>query len=94
MPLSPSSVLQLHSDIRQTRVSDEGIILRQEDGEILVVNEVAIRFVELIDGNRNLDELTDMLLQEYEVDRNTLADDLAEYASELISHGVLNTTAP
>ena len=93
MSLSPSTLLQLHTDVRQTRVSDEGIILRQDDGEILVVNEVAIRFVELIDGNRNLDELTDILLQEYEVDRSTLADDLAEYASELISHNVLSITA-
>ena len=92
MSITPSTVLQLNSDIRQTRLADEGIILRQNDGEILVVNEVAIRFIELIDGSTNMDELTDLLLQEYEVQHNTLASDLAEYACELLDQGVLTRT--
>ncbi|WP_456380101.1 PqqD family protein [Thiolapillus sp.] len=89
MSVTPSTVLQLSSDVRQTRVGDEGVILRQDDGEILVVNEVAIRFVELIDGDRGMDELTDLLLQEYEVERDILVSDLAEYACELLNQGIL-----
>ncbi|HID46720.1 MAG TPA: PqqD family protein [Chromatiaceae bacterium] len=94
MRIEPSIVLQLNSDVRQTRVADEGIILRQDDGEILVVNEVAIRFVELIDGQRSLGELADLLLQEYETEKSTLIADLAEYAGELVSQNVLNVVAP
>lgn len=89
MPVTPSTVLQLNSDIRQTRLADEGVILRQNDGEILVVNEVAIHFIELIDGSTSMDELTDLLLQEYQVERDRLFFDLAEYAQELLSQGVL-----
>ncbi len=89
MRVEPASVLRLNSDIRHTRLTGEGVILRQDDGEILVVNEVAIRFIELIDGNRNLDELADLLLQEYEVERDALISDLAEYTHELLGQGVL-----
>jgi pyrroloquinoline quinone biosynthesis protein D len=94
MSVDPSTVLQLNPDVRQTRVADEGVILRQNDGEILVINEVAIHFVELIDGRKDLAELTELLLQEYEVEKNTLVADLAEYASELISQNVLSIAAP
>lgn len=94
MPVAPSAILQLNADVRQTRVADEGIILRQDDGEILVINEVAIRFVELIDGSRSLGVLTDLLLQEYAVEKDTLAADLAEYAAELAGHNVLSITTP
>ncbi len=93
MSVDPSTVLQLESDVRQTRVAGEGVILRQDDGEILVINEVAIRFVELIDGNRSLGELTELLLQEYDVEKDRLAADLAEYASELMDQNVLTTAA-
>ncbi len=94
MSVDSSTVLQLNPDVRQTRVADEGVILRQDDGEILVINEVAIHFVELIDGRKGLGELTELLLQEYEVEKNTLVADLAEYASELISQNVLSIAAP
>lgn len=94
MSVDPSTVLQLNPDVRQTRVADEGVILRQDDGEILVINEVAIHFVELIDGRKDLGELTELLLQEYEVEKNTLVADLAEYASELINQNVLSIAAP
>lgn len=94
MSVDPSTVLQLESDVRQARVAGEGVILRQDDGEILVINEVAIRFVELIDGDRNLGELTELLLQEYDVEKDRLAVDLAEYASELVNQNVLNIVAP
>ncbi|WP_456408253.1 PqqD family protein [Thiolapillus sp.] len=90
MSIEPSTVLQLKSDVRQTRVGGEGVILRQDEGEILVVNEVAIRFVELIDGDKDLNELTDLLFQEYDVEKNTLAADLEEYADELIRQNVLS----
>ncbi|WP_456417678.1 PqqD family protein [Thiolapillus sp.] len=89
MPVTPATILQLKSDIRQTRLADEGVILRQEEGEVLVVNEIAIRFIELINGKRSMDELTGLLLQEYEVEPDTLASDLAEYACELLEQGVL-----
>ncbi len=92
MSVTPSTVLQLSSDVRQTRLADEGIVLLQNDGEILVVNEVAIRFIELIDGSTSMDGLTDLLLREYQVERDTLFSDLAEYAQELLSQGVLTET--
>ena len=90
MPIDAYAILQLKSDVRQSRVADEGIILRQDDGEILVVNEVAIHFIELLDGQKSIDALADILFQEYAVERTVLLADLVEYTQELIEQGVLD----
>ena len=89
MALSPSSVLKLNSDIRQTRVENEGVILRQNDGEILVVNDVAIHFLELLDGDTTIETAANVLLKEYEVEPDILVSDLLAYAEELIEETVL-----
>jgi hypothetical protein len=89
MTVTASTVLQLNSDIRQTRVADEGVILRQNDGEILVVNDVAIRFLELLNGHADINTLAGMLLQEYNVEKEVLLSDLITYANELLSEGIL-----
>jgi len=86
-----TSILKLRTDVRHSRVGDEGVILRQDDAEVLVVNDVAARIVELIDSHRSLDDVIRVLEQEYEVDRATLENDVIHYASTLLDSGVAET---
>ena len=71
-----NAILKLRSDIRHSRVGDEGVILRQDDAEILVVNDVAARIIELIDSKRTLDDVINILEEEYEIDRSILTNDV------------------
>ena len=84
-------IFKLRADIRHSRVGDEGVILRQDDAEVLVVNDVAARIVELIDSQRSLDDIIMMLEQEYEIDHATLEKDVIQYASELLESGIAET---
>ncbi len=86
-----SNILKLRKDIRHSRVGDEGVILRQECAEILVVNDVAVRIVELINNTRSLDDVIQVLQQEYDVDRDTLTNDVLLYAQDLLASGVAET---
>ena len=80
---------QLHSQARYTRVDTEGVLLLQQAGEVLVLNELGMRVIELMDGPVELDALVDRLAAEFEVDRPTLERDVGQFVAELDEAGAL-----
>ncbi|MFP5286638.1 MAG: PqqD family protein [Thermoanaerobaculia bacterium] len=89
IPLDPSTVLKRRADVRYRRVEGEAVVLRQSAAEVLVLNGVGADVLDLADGVRPLGEWADALGGSYEVDRETLARDLLEFAAELEAAGVL-----
>lgn len=82
-------VLRRRSDIRYRTLDGEAVVVRQRAGEVLVLNEVAARLLDLADGATPLGVWVETLLGEYEVDREVLARDVAECARELTEAGLL-----
>jgi hypothetical protein len=87
--LDGSSVLKTSSDVRFRIVDGEAVVVRQRSSEVLVMSEVAARILSLADGVRPIRAWLDVLLDEYEVDRETLERDVLQFASELADQGVL-----
>jgi len=90
---------RISSDVRFRRVGDEGIVLRQRDGEVLVLNEVAMRTLELLATGHNLVQLCHSLADEYDVQHSIVQADTAELLRDLVDCGVLvrpdeDTAAP
>ncbi len=84
-------IFRLKSDIRYRAIADEGIVLRQDEGEVLVVNGVGVRVVELISDGITLEGLLATLEGEYDVDREQLRIDVTKYLEELEEAGVLES---
>lgn len=84
-----SPVYRLRNDVRFRRVEDEGVVLVQENNEILGVSAVGIRFLELVDGRTGLDGIVERLLEELDVERALLEGDVNRFAGELLAAGVL-----
>ena len=82
-------VLRRRSDVRFRIVLDEGVIVRQESAEVLVVNEVGARALALIDGRRTAGEIADTLEREFAVEPARLRDDLASYLDEIAAAGIV-----
>jgi pyrroloquinoline quinone biosynthesis protein D len=89
--ISDETVLRRLSDVRFRAVEDETVVIRQEAAEALVLNEVAGRILELVDGKRTAAEIAETLIDEYEVDADTLRIDVLSYLGELVETGVLTT---
>lgn len=62
--------------------------LIQLDSDIVTINGVGLDVWRLCDGVTP-EEIVDRLLQEYDVDRKTLADDVAAFLEELCTRRVL-----
>ncbi len=71
------------------RFEAELALLDPTSGNLRTLNEVAARCWELADGRR-LSEIVDVLLKEFDVDRNILEQDVVELVGKLNDRGLLD----
>lgn len=88
-----SSVLRRRGDIRYRTIDGEAVVIRQGAGEVLVLNEVGSRILDLADGETPVSGWVESLAAEYEADAVTLARDLLRFAGELEGAGLLELVA-
>ena len=87
--ITDEAILQRADDVRFRAVDDETVVIRQEAAEALVLNEVAGRILELVDGRNTVRDVVDRLLEEYEVSPASLTEDVHTYLRELLEAGVV-----
>lgn len=88
------SDFQILSDVRFRMIADEGVIIRQEIGEALLVNEVGARILEMLkDGVQTVD-LIERLTQEFDIGHDQLTQDVYHYLTALEAAGVVEKTVP
>lgn len=84
-----NDVLERARDVRYRLLDDEGVVIRQEAAEALVVNELGARWIDLVDGQRTVAEILTTLQAEYEVDPSQIEADSLEYLARLLDLGLL-----
>jgi hypothetical protein len=82
-------VYRRRADVRFRTVLDEGVVVRSEAAEILVLNGVGTRILELVDGERTMQEIAGALYAEFEVEESELRLDLESFVRELDDAGIL-----
>ena len=73
-------------DVRFRLIADEAVVIRQRVAEVIVLNEVGGRILELLAGSDSgltRAELVSALVEEYDVDSETLHRDVEEFLAEL-----------
>jgi Coenzyme PQQ synthesis protein D (PqqD) len=87
--LAPSDRFRLAADVRFRVVVEEGVVLRQESAEVLIVNPVGARLLDLVAPGQTLLQITDRLEEEFDVTREQLDEDVAVFLGELLGLGVI-----
>lgn len=82
-------VFELPPDVRYRAVGGEGVVVRQAEAEVIVLNRLGIRVLEEIDAARPVSVIVETLLQQFAVERETLERDLGAYLDELLAAGVI-----
>jgi hypothetical protein len=70
-------------------VDGEAVILELDRGEYYGLNDVGTRVWQLLEKEASVDGVVDKLLEEFEVDRETLAADVLELLQDLEGHQLL-----
>jgi hypothetical protein len=83
------SRFRLREDVRFRVVGQEAVVVRQEAAEVIALNQVGARVLELLSDTKGIDEIVDTLIREYDVERSTLERDVEGFVGEIVEAGIL-----
>jgi len=92
--IDSTRVLRRKDDVRYRIVGDEGVAIRQSAAEVLALNDVGARMLELIDSEISLGALMDAMLDEYDVDREELSRDVERFVAQMNEAGLVEEVSP
>jgi len=78
-----------HPQVAARIIDGEAVIVLPESGQVTVLNEVGSRIWELIDGTRNVGEITEIIVAEYDVTAEQAERDVEEFIEELVESKML-----
>lgn len=82
-------VYKKSEDIASRVVDGEAVLVTASTGMVTILNEVASRFWEELDGKKAMQEIVDILLNEFDVSSSLLESDLAVLVDEFKAKGFL-----
>ncbi|AZO49381.1 MAG: PqqD family peptide modification chaperone [Mesorhizobium sp.] len=87
--IASGMVLRLADDASVQHVGDGAVVLLARSGQLYTCNGTTEAFLDKVDGARSLDQIVDLLSDEFEVDKAMLDQDMAALAAELVAEGIL-----
>lgn len=84
------SVWEINPRVRFRRMFDEAVLIHQEHAEALVLNETAVSFLELCDGQKTLGQIAHLLMDKYDTTYEKLSSDLAHFLNELSESQIIH----
>ncbi len=87
-----SDTPRLRADVRVRTIGGEAVVVVQSAAEVMVLNEVGTRVIELVDGSRTVGDIVELLLGEFNVGDEQLVADVSTFLDELRRAGALDQT--
>jgi hypothetical protein len=74
-------------------IDGEAVLIRSDDSEINVLNEVGSRIFELADGTRTVAEIATIISNEYVISNDEATTDVIEFLDNLVAENVMEYAA-
>jgi hypothetical protein len=74
-------------------IGGAAVVVVIDQNTLHTLNEVGTRVWELLDGSRSLGEITDVIVDEFEVERPDALADVDRFVEELLGLGAVETRA-
>jgi hypothetical protein len=82
-------IWQLTSKASYGLVHDAPVLLHEDHEDAIMLNESAACFIELCDGERSVDEIISMIVEDFEVSEEQLALDLKPFIEAMNREGII-----
>jgi hypothetical protein len=89
MNITPSTRVRIPDGVLIREVAGESVVLDLNTERYFGLDEVGTRIWTVLTTSDTIQVGIDTLLDEYDVDQETLADDVAELVEKLVNHGLL-----
>lgn len=87
------SRLRQRADVRYRQIDGEAVVLRQDAGETLVLNEAGSLILDCLAKGRSAAETANALAEAFEVSENEALSDVEAFAAELEAAGILEKSS-
>ena len=87
--LDLDAVFERRPDVRFRVVGDEAVVVRQDAAEVIALNDVGARVLELIDAEKTVGGIIEILAGEYDVSSETLRDDVTAFVASIRDAGIV-----
>lgn len=87
--IDPTTVLRRRTDTRFRLLGSEGIVIQQTAGDVIALNPVAARAVELVDGKRSAGDIVRSMQDEFDAGHDQIERDVLEFLATLSEQDVL-----
>ena len=87
--ISPKTEFSIPQQVMSRLVDDQTVLLDLESGMYFGLDGVGKRIWERISAGDNLEEIAAVIAAEYDVDESRALADAIEFASELVTRGLL-----
>lgn len=89
MKLTKSSIIKISKEVVHCDVEDEVVILGMKDGVYYGLNAVGAFIWSQIQEPRRIEEIRDLLLEEFDVGKEECEADLMELLEDLLDHSLI-----
>jgi hypothetical protein len=87
--IDETTIFSLAPNASFQALGEGAVILMLDSGQLYTCNETTEAFLKKIDGQRDFGAILNLLVGEFDVDRQTLSADLLPIAGELRSAGIV-----
>jgi len=89
-----SSSFRIAPDVRYRVIDDEAVVVRQNEGDVLVFNQVAARVIQLVGEGLSTRQIGDRAVDEFDAPEERIREDVETFLDELENLKVIERLAP
>jgi hypothetical protein len=89
VPISNQQNITLAPDVLVQELSGESVLLNLDSEEYFGLDEVGSRMLSVLTGSASIQEASDRLLEEYDVEPEKLHQDLLELIEKMVDQGLV-----
>jgi hypothetical protein len=89
-----SSSYRIAPDVRYRVIDDEAVVVRQNEGDVLVFNQVAARVIQLVGEGLSPQQIGDRAVDEFDAREERIREDVETFLDELENLNVVERLAP
>ena len=93
MQISFSDRVSVPDDVLISRLQEESVILNLDSERYFGLDDVGTRFLSVLTTSESIEAAYQSLLEEYDVDREVLRDDLIALIENLSQQGIIKVSA-
>lgn len=91
--MTSNDILRVSEDVATRRIGDETVLLNLKTGTYFGLDAVGSRFLELLEQDGKIAVILRTMLEEFDVEPQTLEIDILQLSEEMRSKGLLETVS-